>query len=193
MTMPPISDPMDLFRHQRAVRTFSARPVTDQELRQVLQAAIHAPSGSNTQPWRFIVVRDQALKDALDIEYRAAQGARAGGIEPVPAEPGIMSSAPVLIVPCVRVPGRTGQAGFQTGASIYPACQNLMLAARILGMGTVLTTTHRIRRAEVHALLGVPPEFESAAIIPLGWPDRPYGPNRRPPLDEVVSFDGWSA
>ena len=69
MTMPPISDPMDLFRHQRAVRTFSARPVTDQELRQVLQAAIHAPSGSNTQPWRFIVVRDQALKDALDIEW----------------------------------------------------------------------------------------------------------------------------
>ncbi|MSQ29018.1 MAG: hypothetical protein EXR68_00795 [Dehalococcoidia bacterium] len=187
--MQPITDPMQLFRHQRAVRSFSTRPVTDGELRQVLEAAIHAPSGSNTQPWRFIVVRDQAVKDAIDVEYRAVQGARGGAAE---SGPGIMALVPVLIVPCVRVPERTGQAGFQTGASIYPACQNLMLAARILGLGTVLTTSHRIRRAEIHSILGIPGGFDSAAIIPLGWPDRAYGPNRRPPLDEFVSHDRWT-
>lgn len=184
--MKPVTDVMQLFRAQRAVRAFSDRPVEEETLHQILQAAVHGPSGSNTQPWKFIVVRDAAVKAALDREYSIAHNETGDA-------PGVMAKAPVVIVPCVRIPERTGQVGFQTGASIYPACQNLMLAARILGMGTVLTTTHRIRRAEVHALLGVPPEFESAAIIPLGWPDRPYGPNRRPPLDEVVSFDGWSA
>ena len=103
-----------------------------------------------------------------------------------------MAKATVLIVPCVRVPERTGQVGFQTGASIYPACQNLMLAARALGLGTVLTTSHRVRSAEVSALLGVPAGWETAAIIPLGWPTRRYGPNHRAPLDEAICLDRWS-
>ena len=102
-----------------------------------------------------------------------------------------MAKAPVLIVPCVRVPERTGRVGFQTGASIYPACQNLMLAARALGLGTVLTTSPRIRGAQVQATLGIPAGWTTAAMIPLGWPDRAYGPNHRGPLDEVISFDRW--
>ncbi len=103
-----------------------------------------------------------------------------------------MAKAPVVIVPCVRVPERTGQVGFQTGASIYPACQNLMLAARAIGLGTVLTTTHRLRGEQVHTLLGIPAGWDSAAMIPLGWPDRSYGPNRRPLLDTAIAFDRWS-
>jgi nitroreductase len=67
-----------------------------------------------------------------------------------------------------------------------------MLAARALGLGTVLTTTHRIRRAQTHALLGIPTTYESAALIPLGWPDRAYGPNRRAPVETVVCYDHWS-
>ncbi len=97
----------------------------------------------------------------------------------------------MLIVPCVQVRDGTGRAGFQTGASIYPACQNLMLAARALGLGTAMTTSHRVRRDQVHAILRIPEGFDSAAIIPLGWPDRAYGPNRRAPLDEVVIHDRW--
>ena len=185
--MQPVTDVMQLFRRQRAVRDFSDHPVEEETLRQILQAAIHAPSGSNSQAWKFIVVRDQAVKDALDAENRAAQG------ENAPTEPGFIAKAPVIIVPCVRVPEQTGRAGFQTGASIYPACQNLMLAARALGLGTVLTTRYRVRVAQVHAILGIPPEFESAAMIPLGWPDKSYGPNHRAPLDEVICFDHWSA
>ncbi len=83
----------------------------------------------------------------------------------------------VLIVACVNIPA-SGRAGLQTGASIYPSVQNLMLAARALGLGTVLTTLHRRRKARIHAILGIPDHIESAAIIPLGWPDREYGPNR---------------
>ena len=91
-----------------------------------------------------------------------------------------LAAAPVLIVACVNIP-TSGQAGLQTGASIYPSVQNLMLAARALGLGTVLTTLHRRRKAQIHAILGIPDHIESAAIIPLGWPDRAYGPNRRQP------------
>ena len=183
--MKPVTDVMQLFRAQRAVRAFSDRPVEEETLRQVLQAAVHGPSGSNTQPWKFIVVRDQAVKSALDREYSIAHN------EPGDA-PGVMAKAPVLIVACVRVPERTGQVGFQTGASIYPACQNLMLAARALGLGTVLTTSHRIRNAEVKAILGVPEGWDTAAMIPVGWPDRNYGPNHRPPLDDAICLDRWS-
>ncbi len=187
--MNPVTDVMDLFRRQRAVRDFADRPVEEATLRQVLQAALHAPSGSNTQPWRFIVVRDEATRKALDAEYTTAH-ARPG--EAPSTEPGMMAKAPVVIVPCIRVPERTGVAGFQTGASIYPACQNLMLAARALGLGTALTTSHRIRAEQVHAILGIPAGWETAAMIPLGWPDRAYGPNHRGPLDEVVHWDRWS-
>ena len=183
--MQPVTDVMDLFRRQRAVREFADRPVDEATLRQVLQAAIHAPSGSNTQPWRFVVVRDAATRAALDREYSIAHN------EPGD-QPGVMAKAPVIVVPCVRVPERTGQVGFQTGASIYPACQNLMLAARALGLGSVLTTSHRIRNTEVKAILGVPDGWDTAAMIPLGWPTRNYGPNHRAPLETVVTFDHWA-
>ena len=181
--MKPVTDAMQLFRHQRAVREFADRPVEEETLRQVLQAAVHAPSGSNSQPWKFIVVRDAAVRAELDRVYAEVHAS---------TTPGVMAQAPVVIVPCVKVPERTGTVGFQTGASIYPACQNLMLAARALGLGTVLTTSHRQRNDEVKAILGVPAGWDTAALIPLGWPDRSYGPNHRPPLDESICLDRWS-
>src|SRR5262249_42221513 len=118
----------------------------------------------------------------------AAAGPRlpsAGGARRPPAP------APVLMGAGVNTPA-SGQAGLQTGASIYPSVQNLMLAARALGLGTVLTTLHRRRKAQIHAILGIPDHVESAAIIPLGWPDREYGPNRRPPLERFVMGDCWN-
>jgi nitroreductase len=190
--MQPINDVSELFRHQRAVRTFSDRPVDGETIEAVLTAATHAPSGSNTQPWRFIVVRDAAVKSALSTEYEAAFAdayadrapARASDRQP-------WAEVPVLIVACVTVP-RTGRTGIQTGASIYPACQNLMLAARSLGLGSVLTTLHRVRRARIHEILGIPEGWDTAAIIPLGWPTRSYGPNHRRPASEVTMYDRWS-
>ena len=190
--MQPIADVHELFRHQRAIRAFSDRPVPDELVDRVLTAAIHAPSGSNTQPWHFIVVRDPAVKQAISEAYEEARAETYRDRPPAtggPRQP--LSAAPVLIVCCVDTPA-SGQAGFQTGASIYPSVQNLMLAARALGLGTVLTTLHRRRKARIHEILGIPDRVESAAIIPLGWPDREYGPNRRAPLDRFVMRDRWA-
>ncbi len=191
--MKPIEDASKLFRRQRAVRAWSDREVSEEHVRAVLQAAIHAPSGSNTQPWSFIVVRDPEQKARIREVYDRARADiyRIAQVSPND-ERMPMDQAPVLIVACVSTPP-SGQAGFQTGASIYPACQNLMLAARALGLGTVLTTLHRRRKEELHEVLGIPEGIESAAIIPLGWPTRDYGPNRRAPLESVVMHDRWTA
>jgi nitroreductase len=69
---------------------------------------------------------------------------------------------------------------------------NILLAARALGLGSCLTTLHRRRKARIHAILGIPDQIETAAIIPIGWPDRDYGPNRRPPLAQFVMYDRWT-
>ena len=190
--MKPITDVHELFRSQRAIRTFTDEEVPDALVDQVLTAAIHGPSGSNTQPWHFIVIRDPAVKQAISAVYEEAR--TAANRDRPPAAGGVrqpLSAAPVLIVACVNTPA-SGQAGFQTGASIYPSVQNLMPAARALGLGTVLTTLHRRRKARIHEILGIPDNIESAAIIPLGWPDREYGPNRRPPLVQFVMHDRWN-
>ena len=187
--MQPITDVFRLFRYQRAIRSFTDETVSDELVNQVLAAAIHGPSGSNTQPWHFIVVRDPTVKQAIS---EVCEEARAAG--PPPSARGArqpLAAAPVLIVACVNTPA-SGQAGFQTGASIYPSVQNLLLAARALGLGSCLTTLHRRRKARIHEILGIPDHIESAAIIPLGWPDRDYGPNRRPPLAQFVRYDHWT-
>jgi nitroreductase len=188
--MQPITDVFRLFRYQRAIRSFTDEAVPDELVNQVLTAAIHGPSGSNSQPWHFIVVRDSAVKQALSEAYEEARTAgptssAAGARQP-------LAAAPVLIVACVNTP-TSGQAGFQTGASIYPSVQNLLLAARALGLGSCLTTLHRRRKARIHEILGIPDQIETAAIIPLGWPDRNYGPNRRPPLSQFVRYDRWTS
>ncbi len=188
--MQPITDARELFRHQRQVRAFSDRPVDDAALTEVLQAAIHGPSASNATPWRFIVVRDAEVKAKLDALYEAAFAEQYGGTPPPRgSDRQPLTQVPVLIVPCVRVRGR---ANLATGASIYPSIQNLLLAARALGMGSGITTLHRLKLAEVHEVLGVPQGWESAAIVLLGWPDRAYGPNKRRPLEDYVSYDRWT-
>jgi nitroreductase len=147
------------------------------------------PDAQSLADWHFIVVRDPTVKHAISEVYEEA---RAAG--PTPSAGGArqpLAAAPVLIVACVNTPA-SGRAGFQTGASIYSSMQNLLLAARALGLGSCLTTLHRRRKARIHAILGIPDHVESAAIIPLGWPDRDYGPNRRPPLAQFVMYDRWT-
>jgi len=189
----PVTDAMELFRHQRAIRAFTDEDVPDELVEQVLQAAIHGPSGSNTQPWYFIVVRDQDVKDQISEVYEEAFRDTYGDAPPSRgADRQPFSQVPVLIIPCVDTPA-SGRAGFQTGASVYPNVQNILLAARALGLGTTLTTLHRRRKDRVHEILGIPENIESAAIIPLGWPTREYGPNNRPPLEQFVMRDRWQA
>jgi nitroreductase len=95
----------------------------------------------------------------------------------------------VLVMACIGTEG--GKATITTGASIYPAAQNLMLAARALGIGSCLTTIHKYRDAQVKELLGIPADVETAALIPLGYPLGKFGRPPRRPVSEVVHADRW--
>jgi nitroreductase len=101
-----------------------------------------------------------------------------------------LAEAPVLILVTRKKDGiRLGTIG---GASIYPAVQNLMLAARALGYGTTLTTLHALREADVKRLIGVPDEVETVALIPLGKPRGTFSTPARTPAEKVVFWDRWS-
>ena len=200
---------------QRAVRRFKRDPVPDAVLRQVLEAATRAPSGGNRQPWYFVLVRDQELKRGIGDYYRESWYSRYGAPQengPSTLSTGVygpsrhladhMAEAPVLILVCFRDPGGA-HAVTPAGArpirpemrlaSLYPAVQNLMLAARALGLGTTLTTIHVAYEEEIKALLGVPSDVETVALIPLGYPESPqaFRPNRRRPVEEVTFVDRW--
>src|SRR5215831_4994961 len=118
--MKPVTDIHELFRRQRAIRNFTDEDVPEALVEQVLTAATHGPSGSNTQPWHFIVIRDPAVKQAISDVYEEARAdANRGRPQAADAARQPLAAAPVLIVAGVNTPA-SGQAGFQTGASIYP-------------------------------------------------------------------------
>ena len=141
---------------QRAIRRFSSEPVDDDLVRRMIAAAIRAPSGTNRQPWAFLVVRDTETKRRIADYYHKAWEGAFGHRKP---GEGVsvqvyrsakhlaenMADVPVLIVACmVYGEGERRRAPSITdGSSIYPAVQNLMLAARALGLGTALTSMHR--------------------------------------------------
>ena len=186
---------------QRAIRHFSEQPVSDEAVETMLNAAIRAPSGGNRQPWRFVVIRDADLKRRLGQWYLAAWQAATADMEALtqPYRHGAelaqqMATVPVLILACID----QGDAGTRPGpvtrgASIYPAVQNLMLVARALGLGTVLTTLHTRYESEMKALLNISETVETAALIPVGYPAEGsrFGRARRRPLSEVVFHDRW--
>src|SRR5207253_9801596 len=98
-----------------------------------------------------------------------------------------IQDAPVWIVPCLQgaAPTRTA------GSSIYPAVQNMLLAARALGLGATLTTLYLSFEKEAEAALGLPADWHSYALIPIGYPLGRFGPVRRVGLEEVVYADEW--
>jgi nitroreductase len=201
-------DFFDVVTTQRAMRRLEPRPIPDTVLRQIMDAAICGPSGGNRQGWSFVVVRDPAKRARLGELYREAWGELmkvpyyAGAAkEPLDSPAGKMlrsarhlgehlGEAPVLVLACIALdPGATPS--LTTGASIYPAVQNLMLAARALGVGSCITTIHRFRDAQVKALLDIPADVETAALIPLGYPLGKFGRPPRRPLREVAFADRW--
>jgi nitroreductase len=198
---------MDLFKAlhtQRAIRSFKPDPVPDDLLHKVLDAAIRAPSGGNSQQWVFLVLKDPKVKRRIGAIYReifTATGMPAMANDPDPSRARVyrtatelaqhMGQAPVLILACVRKTAYSSHV--MEGSSIYPAVQNLMLAARGLGLGTVITTVHRLREAEIKEILGIPDEMDTAALIPLGFPadGARFGPTTRRPVEEVAFLDHW--
>jgi nitroreductase len=186
---------------QRAIRHFNTQPVSDEAVETILNAAIRAPSGGNRQPWRFLVIRDAAIKRQLGQWYLAAWQAAIASMETItqPYRYGAelaqqMATVPVLILACIdHGPAGTGPGPVTRGASIYPAVQNLLLAARALGLGTVLTTLHTQYEREIKTLLRIPDTVATAALIPVGYPAEGVhgGRARRRPLSEVVFHERW--
>ena len=194
----------------RAIRRYRAEPVPEPVLRDILFAATRAPSGSNRQPFRFLVLTDgpkaKAAKSLIAEAARRAWGTKRStdhydeGSGAAPDSPKAamartmqdyvdhLDDAPVLILGCLvrhRAPYSV------EGASIYPACQNLLLAARALGYGGVMTSWHLFVEAELRTLLGIPDNVFVAAAITIGRPVGHHGPVRRRPLHELVFLDEW--
>ncbi len=195
----------------RAIRRYADEPVSDEALRDILFAATRAPSGSNRQPFRFIVLTDgpvateakrligegarrfwSAKRDADG--YDRGSGAEADSPKARMARTmqhyvDTFESVPVLVLAgYVRYRDSTR---FSDGASVYPACQNLLLAARALGYGGVMTGWHFAADTELRALLHIPDGVELAATITLGRPAGRHGPVRRRPLPELVYGERW--
>jgi len=202
----------DLFEIQhttRAMRRLKPDPVPDDLIRQILLAGQAAASGGNTQRWRFLVLKDPKIKKAVQVYYKKAfdevVGPRYATSAPPPgSDPARYKrqhaaveyltdhyhEAPVWIVACLE-DGSVSGPGRSAGASIYPAVQNMLLAARALGLGSTLTTRHINYEKEVDAAMGIPPGFHSYAILPIGYPMGRFGPVGRGPLADVVYLDGW--
>jgi len=204
-------DFLEVVSTQRAIRRFTPQPVSDDTIRQVLEAAIRAPSGGNRQPWGFIVVRDFNVKRELGRLYSecadeliAKTPFYAKALEDPAADPAAarmmrssrylvehFTDVPAFIVVCMIGDGQPFS--FTQGASIYPAVQNMCLTARNLGLGTTITTIHRFRHDEMRRLLEIPPHVEIAAIIPMGYPAGRFGSGPRKPLSEVAFMDKWGS
>jgi nitroreductase len=194
----------------RSIRRFRPDPIPEADLASMLWHATRAPSGSNRQPARFLVLRDgpaateaRALLGtsfrAMWAEKRADDGYDAGSGSAADSPKARMARTmqrfvdefertPVVVLACIvrhRGPNPA------EGASVYPACQNLLLAARALGYGGVITLWHALVEDELRALLGIPDGVGIAATIALGRPEGHHGPVRRRPIGEVVFEDRW--
>ena len=198
----------DIIRTTRAMRRLKPDPIPDDLVRQILEAGTCAPSGGNAQKWRFLVVKNPETKQAVQRLYKRAYdevlGPRYATASPPPgSDPAKYArqhaaveyltehfhEAPVWIVVCQddgTTPPTRG-----AGASVYPAVQNMLLAARALGLGSTLTTRHMMFAKEADAALGLPENIHSYAILPIGYPIGNFGPVGRGRLEEVVFSEKW--
>ena len=202
------TDLFDIIRTTRAMRRLKPDPVPDELIRRILEAGACAANGGANQRWRFLVIKDRGIKEQVQKWYQKAfdevVGPRYRNSEPPPgSSPGRYRrqhdavqyltehyhEAPVWIVAC-QDDGEEPPTWW-SGASIYPAVQNMLLAARALGLGATLTSRHLRHEQEVEAILGLPPGVHSYAILPIGYPMGNLGPVRRGPLSDVVFLNKW--
>jgi nitroreductase len=187
------------------MRRLKTDPVPDALIREILEAGLCAPSGGKLQRWRFLVIRGATIKQNVGAYYKRAWDEVYVPRLPTRVPPGVelhqfqwmnaaadhlaahIHEAPDWIVPCLQGDAPTRKAG----ASIYPAVQNMLLAARALGLGAPLTTLHLYFEKEAEAALGLPEGWHSYAILPVGYPMGRFGPVRCVTLADVVFEDRW--
>jgi nitroreductase len=199
----------------RAMRRFTDEPVTDEQVLACLRAAVQAPSGGNIQPYQFVVITDPSLREQVAALYLQAWERYAPAVAAItpPAKDEEaaqrhqrnVDASDDLARSLGRVPVHvlvlmpkismivTDDAGEMdvgpTYASVYPAVQNLILAARAQGLGTVLTTVYRIHEDELRSLLDIPDRYEIVALLPLGHPRGRWGLAPRRPAESLTSWN----
>jgi len=187
---------------QRSIRRFKTDPISDADLELIMEAAVKAPNGGNRQSGRFLILNDPNVIREFGALYREAWWAKRRdekqpwtSREQIPAEErGHVAAArladEITEAPCIVLAFTASKGG---ASSVIPAVQNLMLAARALGIGSVPTTLHAQVLERVYALLGVPPEMEFHLCIPLGYPRGNFGPTQRLPTAQTTSLNKWGA
>lgn len=200
----------DAMYTQRAIRYWQEKPVPRDVLEKVIEAGSKAPSGSNTQPWIFVVIDDEAQRqkigDALNAVYEGgplkemiAEGQKSDDktqrlmLKGAQSFFSKLAKAPAIIVPCLyKLSSPTPDPGsLEAGSSIYMAVQNVMLSARALGLGTVMTTAHVLINDALRETCGIPDDAYPAALIPIGYPDANFGPTTRKPVEEIIKYNSW--
>lgn len=210
-----MSESMDLFEAMyncRAMRRIEPREVPEEMLLKLIDAANQAPSGSNMQNGRWLIVRDPEVKKALaDLNRKGVEAyiqpmldkpaglphqsvdKRTRMAEAVVWQMDHMHEIPALVIAFlefgVKVNGADAQRG---GGSIWPGVQNLLLAARSLGLGAAPTTLALGDQDVVRQILGLPDTMAALCLIPVGYPMGKFGPVSRKPVEEIVRFDRWS-
>ncbi len=206
----------------RSIRRLKTDPVPDEIITKILDVAIRAPTGGNSQNWLFVVIKDAAQRKKIGELYRRggemvlklyAARERPGHLTQQDQDRMLtsanylfhhLSEAPVLILACLKsspppAPGSLSPELMKAvewmesmkGSNIYPAVQNIILACRALGLGTVLTTVHAYFEDEVKAVLGLPKEVETHALMPIGYPAEDFSRVKRLPLSKVTCLDSY--
>jgi nitroreductase len=192
----------------RSMRRLRPDPVPPELIVKIIEAATMGPSGGNRQPWKFVVVRDPETKAFVAERYKKAwdkyfTGKARALAENDPQSPQgrilrsakylaeHMTEVPVMIFCCVRRYTDAGRVGQPMLNALFPAVQNLCLAARGYGLGTSITGLHMRYGAEINERLGVPPEYENAALIPLGYPKGKWDRPVRKPALEITFWEKW--
>lgn len=210
-----MADEMGVFEvmyNSRAMRRLKEDPVPEDLLVKLIDAGNQAPSGSNRQAARWIVVRDPAVRAELarlnKVSVDAYVGPQSGRPSELPHQSGDkrkrmlesviwqaenMQNIPALIIACYEFdePVAAGEAA-RAGGSIWPGIQNVLLAARALGLGAAPTTLGLMDRDAVKPLLKLPPEMEAICLIPVGYPTGNFGPVTRMPVEDIMRWDTWS-
>lgn len=199
---------------QRAVRRVLPDPVDDAIVLKCIELALRAPTGANGQNWEFVVVRDRHFKEKLARRYsqawsvyggiarRVAAGdeSRRRSLRAVQWQVDHFSEIPVLVVACVRLGAREGRVPYLPMphpaesaffGSIYPSVQNLLLAARAMGLGACLVTLPLWSVTSSRRILNLPLSITPCCVVPPGWPRGRYGPTTRKPVEQVTHLDAY--
>lgn len=215
MAEPILPELYDALMTTRAMRHFTDEPVPDDVIESILAAAVQAPSGGNIQPYQFLVVTDPGKRAALGELYLRGWQRYAPAVAKLTPPPRTaddarvaerswkasddlahnLAAVPALIivlVPKISMDVADDEGTMDVGpvyASVYPAVQNVILAARAHGLGAVLTTIHRIHEADLRKVADVPDRYEIAAVLPVGHPTGRWGVARRRPAPTLTSWN----